>query len=300
MNDKRIHLAVAQGTAALIVAVLSVIAMASCSNKEGSDTPPESSEQRQERLNGGVEGTETLRHGDLSMTWIKDNRSIHKMPIERFTTGDGTSTSPSKRPDEVLSSISTFLAERDSMLMLFDTGLGGDASMLVTRLIQLGVRPDDVTHIFLTHLHPDHIGGMMDGDRAVFAGAQVFCSQAEYDYWMSLPDDEAAQQKHTMAAYASSLQLFDFGDILPGGVVSINAVGHTPGHTAFLVGDILVVGDIIHGETLQINDPSICATFDMDTAKAILSRKALIDFAADNSLRMAGMHLADKGFIAFD
>lgn len=293
MTHKRTHIAAAQSLFALAVAVVSLIVTTSCSDKKAPETQPEGP-------NVDVEGTVTLDDGRITMTWVQDNRNVHKMPIERFTVAVDASSGANNYPDELLSSMSAFLVPTDSMTILFDTGLGGDGAMLVTRLIMLGVSPDDVTHVFLTHLHPDHIGGMMDGDRAVFENAAVLCSETEYHYWMSLPDDKAAQQKHTMAAYESRLQLFSFGDVLPGGVIAVNAVGHTPGHTAFRIGDFLVVGDIIHGEEIQLSDPTICATFDMDSAKAVQSRTTLIDYARDNGLIMAGMHLADKGFIAFD
>ena len=90
--------------------------------------------------------------------------------------------------------------------------------------------------------------------------------------------------------------MFAFGDTLPGGVAAMEAVGHTPGHTVFQVGRLLVVGDLFHGLALQLAHPEICATYDMDKEKAVETRKRFIRYAQENELTMAGMHLPAPAF----
>ena len=99
-----------------------------------------------------------------------------------------------------------------------------------------------------------------------------------------------------MDAYKSRLHLFEFGDTLPGNIVTMNAVGHTPGHTVFQAGKLLVIGDLIHGAAFQIEHPEICASFDMDKEAAVKSRKQYLQYAKDNRLTMAGMHLPAPAF----
>ena len=100
----------------------------------------------------------------------------------------------------------------------------------------------------------------------------------------------------TLEAYRNKLHLFAFGDTLPGGVAAMEAVGHTPGHTVFQVGRLLVVGDLFHGLALQLAHPKICATYDMDKEKAVETRKRFIRYAQENELTMAGMHLPAPAF----
>jgi glyoxylase-like metal-dependent hydrolase (beta-lactamase superfamily II) len=85
--------------------------------------------------------------------------------------------------------------------------------------------------------------------------------------------------------------VFNFGDKLPEDVLAIDAVGHTPGHTAFQKGNLLIIGDLMHALALQLKYPEYCPNFDGDKEKAIASRKRILDFAKQNGLTICGMHL---------
>lgn len=185
------------------------------------------------------------------------------------------------------------------MRILFDTGLGGKDSRLLPLLSLMGLTPADIGFIYLTHLHGDHIGGLMDGGRAVFPAAQVFVAKQEFRGWMRMPAGKRAQVERMARAYRLNLHFFDFGDYLPGGVETIDASGHTPGHTAFRVGDLLIAGDIIHGAALQLADLDLCPTYDMNPAEARAARKRILQLARTDSLVMAGMHLPAPGFMKF-
>ena len=101
-------------------------------------------------------------------------------------------------------------------------------------------------------------------------------------------------------AYEGKIHLFEFGDTLPGGVEALDAAGHTPGHTAYRVGKLLIVGDLMHGVALQIEHNEYCANFDMDKAKAVDARRRILALAADGNMLTAGMHFPVPGFIQFE
>ena len=101
---------------------------------------------------------------------------------------------------------------------------------------------------------------------------------------------------HNINRRRPDLHLFEFGETLPGNVVAMNAEGHTPGHTVFQANKLLVIADLIHGAALQLEHPEICATYDMDKEKAVKSRKYFLQYAKDNGLTMAGMHLPAPAF----
>ena len=86
---------------------------------------------------------------------------------------------------------------------------------------------------------------------------------------------------------------------LPNGVLSIPIPGHTPGHTAYIVGDNLIAGDIMHGVALQLDNPEVCARFDMNHEDAVASRKDLIEIAKAAGLKMYGMHFPAPYYIEF-
>lgn len=241
--------------------------------------------------------TRTLEVGDVKVTWIQDRAAMQ--PVNLFPQAPASLIDSLHLRGGIPSSLSTFLVESKGMRILFDTGLGGKDSRLLHLLSLMGLTPADIGFIYLTHLHSDHIGGLMDGGRAVFPAAQVFVAKQEFRGWMRMPAGKRAQVERMARAYRLNLHFFDFGDYLPGGVETIDASGHTPGHTAFRVGGLLIVGDILHGAALQLADLDLCPTYDMNPAEARAARKRMLQLARTDSLVMAGMHLPAPGFMKF-
>lgn len=239
----------------------------------------------------------TITLDGTKVTWIRDNAVERLMPRTLFPDATDALIDSLSLRDGVPASISTFLVESDGKLLLFDTGNGTPDGKLLEGLKSLNVSPEDIDYLFITHFHGDHIGGMMDNGSPVFPNAQVYASKAEYDGWMKMPSGKRAQVEATMKAYKDRLHLFAFGDKLPGNVVAMEAVGHTPGHTVYQLGKLLVIGDLMHGAALQMKHPEICATYDMDKTAAIKSRKYYIQYARENGLVMAGMHLPVPAFM---
>lgn len=239
----------------------------------------------------------TLTLDGMKVTWIRDNAKARLMPRTLFPDASDVQIDSLSLQNGISASISTFLVEKDGVRMLFDTGMGAPDSRLLEGLKALHIHPEDINYLFITHFHGDHIGGMMKNDSVVFPRAEVYASQLEYDAWMKMPADQKAQVEKTMKAYKDRLHLFVFGDTLPENVMAMNAVGHTPGHTVFQVGKLLVIGDLFHGAALQLAHPEICAQYDMDKKGAVKSRKYYLQYARENGLTMAGMHLPVPAFM---
>lgn len=231
---------------------------------------------------------------DVMVYYLQDNLGEHKLPTSIFPDAPKALIDSLGLSDGIPSAINAFLIEVDSLQILFDTGLGGPESQLITELAHHNLAPEDIKYLYLTHFHGDHIGGMMHNDSVVFPNAQVYASRIEYEAWMAMaPNKNVDLVKTTMAAYKDRLHLFEFGDTLPGQVATIDAVGHTPGHTAFRVGNLMIIGDIIHGAALQLEHPEICPIFDMDKKAAIESRNRIIEYMWKNRLQAVGMHIAN-------
>lgn len=243
-----------------------------------------------------VEGTKAMVMDGIDVLWIQDNEGSHMMKPELFANAPKGMLDSLGLQNGIPASVSTFLVESDSVRILFDTGLGSPTSRLLKVLRENGIAPEEIKYIYLTHFHGDHIGGMMRNDSAVFPNAQVYASRPEYEAWLNMSDGKNASVVKTMHAYRENLHLFEFGDTLPGNVITIDAVGHTPGHTVYQVGKLLVIGDLIHGAALQLENPEICASYDMDTEKAVKNRIRILRYAKDNGMTMAGMHLPAPAF----
>lgn len=248
-----------------------------------------------------VAGTKTVKLSNgASVTWIQDNESEKLNPISLFGDVSDSLVESLNMPEGIPASVSTFLLQVDGKNILFDAGLGAFGGKMLSRLAALGINADNIDIVYLTHFHVDHIAGLVEKDAAgidtkAFKNASIYAGKVEYDAWMEhIPKNDL--QKMVMELYRDSLHLFAFGDSLPHGVLAIDAIGHTPGHTAFQVSNLLIIGDLMHGYALQKDHPEINSNYDMDKEKSIESRKRIMQYAKDNNLLMAGMHLPPPGF----
>lgn len=239
----------------------------------------------------------TMELDNMKVTWIRDNANDRIMPLSLFPDATKAQIDSLSLQDGVPASVSIFLVEKDGKRILFDAGMGAPDSKLPEGLKALNINPSEIDYLYITHFHADHIGGMMKDGVPVFSNAQVYVSKVEYDAWMKMPADKKSQVENTMKAYKDRLHLFAFGDTLPCDVVAMEAAGHTPGHTVFRTGNLLVIGDLMHGAALQLKYPEICATYDMDKSGAVKSRKHYVQYARENGLVIAGMHLPVPAFM---
>ena len=250
-----------------------------------------------------IEGTKTITLSNgATVTWIQDNEGEKLNPRSLFSDASDSLYNSLNMPDGIPASVSTFLVKVDGKYILFDAGLGSFVGQLMNRLAALGVNADSISAVYLTHFHLDHIGGLLEMDglpniSKAFKNAAIYASKVEYDYWMKeFQTEKPKPSALVMSVYKDSLHLFAFGDTLPHGVLAMDAGGHTPGHTAFLLANLLIVGDLMHGYALQKDHPEINSNYDMDKPKAAESRKRIMQYASDNKLLMAGMHLPPPGF----
>lgn len=221
---------------------------------------------------------------------IFDNPSPHTMPVALFGEVPDSLVNALDITDGIPSSVSVILLEKDGQQLLFDAGNGNDDSQLLPRLQELGISATDIDAVFITHLHGDHIGGLVKDGRPVFAQAKLYIPLPELDAWTQSVENTPKNVQVIMEAYGENLVKFTLDDELPCGVEALAAYGHTPGHTIYRTDDKLIVGDIMHGITLQLEHPEYCARFDMDKEGAIASRKAVLELVKKEGWTMHGMH----------
>jgi len=199
-------------------------------------------------------------------------------------------------------STNAFLIKTPQMIVLVDTGTGA-GGVLLEKMKKLGVAPEQVDAVLITHMHGDHIGSLQKDGKAVFSKAKIYLSSREREYWTRTQVNQGAVA--ALAPYSSRIETFDppqlgstLREILPG-ISPIAAYGHTPGHTAFLVEDggsrLIIWGDLLHLALVQFPVPEISATYDMDQKAAAAIRRQVMDYAAKNGISVGGMHMAYPG-----
>lgn len=215
--------------------------------------------------------------------------------------------------DPVFLSVNAFLVEGRGIRALVDAGtsdtMGPALGKLPENLIAAGKPLDTITHVLLTHIHPDHSNGLIDGKgQAYFPNAEVVAQEDEFKFWIDRDLSQAAHERQkgnmiraraSLAPYAKRTTRINDGEFLPG-IRAQKSPGHTPGHNAWIVtsgSDSLVIwGDTIHMAFLQLQRPDIAFIFDVDPALAVTSRMRLLDQVSADRSRIAGMHLDFPGY----
>lgn len=232
-----------------------------------------------------------------SIIWIEDKPGPTLQDHKVFPSVPDSLWEALGLQEGVPSSISCFILKAEDKTILLDAGLGAPFSQLLPKLNEAGVTPEDLKLIYITHMHPDHIGGLLKDGKVVFPNAELWINSIEAKAWEAMSEDKAALPHAVLAAYKDKIRLFEAGDTLAGGVNTIAAYGHTPGHTVFQKDSILVIADLMHGAALQLDHPEYCPFFDMDPKAATESRIRILKYARENNLTMYGMHLPEPGYI---
>lgn len=216
--------------------------------------------------------------------------------------------------DPVETSINALLINTGSKLVLIDTGagdlMGPGLGKVLGNLKAAGYQPSQVDEVYLTHMHPDHIGGLLAGGQRAFPNATLRADEAEAAYWLDaahmagLPADAQARFRHAMQRVdpyvrAGKFLAFEDGAVLQPGIQALASHGHTPGHSSYRLESkgerLLVLGDLVHVAAVQFPNPAIALKFDYDSPAAVAQRLKAFAAAASQGTWIAGAHLPFPG-----
>lgn len=264
-----------------------------------------------------VPGIYRLGVGDIEVTAVLDG--YVDLGIELFPNSEAEEVTRLQEAafvpvgPSVRGAVNAFVVNTGDKLVIIDAGgrdfLGPTLGRLPENLAAAGIDPAAVDVVAATHMHPDHIGGIVTTNgAAVFPNAEFVVHKDDWDFWMSpeimakapkssLPFFQAAQSAGT--PYAKRVRpIGDDEEVVPG-IRSLALPGHTPGHTGFLIASgadtLLVWGDIVHSAMLQFPHPDWAIAFDISPELAVATRRRAFDMAASDRLMIAGMHVPFPG-----
>jgi glyoxylase-like metal-dependent hydrolase (beta-lactamase superfamily II) len=200
--------------------------------------------------------------------------------------------------------------------ILIDTGagkiLGNNLGKLLGNLANLGVDNKDINKILLTHCHPDHIGGLVSEDGNLnFPNAEVYINETEWDFWRkSNIDLSPIKNEHVRSNMLKGINMnlkpidahiktFKYNQEVISGITAVDAAGHSPGHTAFLIfsdnESLLHTADVFHNPVFDLSHPHWSTLFDYDVKKSYATRLKILDQACSDKSLISAYHVPFPG-----
>jgi glyoxylase-like metal-dependent hydrolase (beta-lactamase superfamily II) len=235
---------------------------------------------------------------DAAFTPANNNQTFAvnrtKAEVDSLLTAAGLGT-------EVLElSVQPLIVRTPDRVLLFDTG-NGPSGMLFASMATAGVQASEVTDIFISHGHGDHVNGLLDADGALaFPSATIHVSANE---WAAM--QSSAQQASLVTAVTPRVQPFQAGATLVAGTVdAVDIPGHTPGHSGYRItsgeASLLYIGDAMHHFVVSVQRPDWTIAFDGDAPLAQESRRAVLASAAESGQRIYAVHFPFPGLGTFE
>jgi glyoxylase-like metal-dependent hydrolase (beta-lactamase superfamily II) len=238
----------------------------------------------------------TIKLGAFEVTTLLGGESMREDPIATFGIGvdpaefEKVSRDNFIPSDRAGSSFTLTLVKTPDALVLFDTGMTPDNNK--ASLAAAGYTPEDVTHVVLTHMHPDHITGLMAGGTANFPNAQLIFPADENAFWSANPSEAYTANVAPLAGNARQIASGD--EILPG-IRAEAAYGHTPGHTTYLLESegqkLLITGDSFNHYVYSIEHPEWHVRFDQDKDMGVTARTKVLARLAEERIPCIGYHM---------
>jgi len=206
------------------------------------------------------------------------------------------------------------LINTGSKLVLIDCGNGianlepskGAVGRTLQNLAAAGVDPKNIDVVLMSHLHPDHTNGIRNADGSMaFPNAEIMVPAKDWEFWTSDENAAKAQSNEMMKNYfanvkkiyagiESKVTKYDWGKEVIPGITSVEAPGHTPGHTAFVIASggskILVQSDVTNIPEFFLRNPDWHVAYDVDPELAQTTRHKFYDMAAAEKALVVGFH----------
>lgn len=225
------------------------------------------------------------------------------------------------RTDFVPIPIMALVVKVNGKTILCDAGGGGQvqafnpksvfvSGKLKGNLKAAGIDPAKIETILVSHFHPDHIFGLLDGkktNRPVFPNAEIIVPAAEYKWWTDpsligrLPKARQAlgrRIQEVVPKWKNVLPVDGEDEVVPG-IRFVKAPGHTFGHTAFHLSSgnaqMLISNDLAYVPALIAAHPGWQGAYDQDASMAEQTRRKLLGRVVADKMMICGTHFPWPG-----
>ncbi len=239
--------------------------------------------------------------GSMTVTTLLDGSALRDNPKALFA-ADATDAEFAElsaenfvSPDAAQFYFTPTLVNTGSELVLFDAGLG--AGGIAPALADAGVTPDQIDVVIITHMHPDHIGGLMTEGAPTFPNARYVTASSEYNFWSAM---DAGNRVGDLVAsnvtpFAEKMSFIDDGASPVSGITALASNGHTPGHTCYMLESagkqLVLTADLANHYVWSFARPDWAFSFDLDAEAAAASRRNVLGMLAADRMPMIGYHM---------
>jgi glyoxylase-like metal-dependent hydrolase (beta-lactamase superfamily II) len=262
--------------------------------------------------------------GDIQVTVVSDGRNT--FPLEDSFVSNA-------KKEEVSAVLEQAFLPRDTVtiyfaplvintggkLVVIDTGNGplvktnskGAAGQFADNMAAAGFDPNAVDTVVISHFHGDHVNGLLTAEGTpAFPNAEVLVPATEWKFWMDDGEMSRAPAGRMQGLFKNNRNVFDAGlkkkvtpyewdkEVAPG-LLAVETVGHTPGHTSYVLssgsGKVFIQSDVTNSPTLFAANPGWHAVFDQDGDVAEKTRRRVYDMVVAEKLQVQGFHYPFPG-----
>lgn len=241
-----------------------------------------------------------FRIGDFEVTTLLVGQRVVESPqqifgmnvsAEEFAEASAAANIPA---DKTKFFFTPTLVNTGKELVLFDTGLNGAST--AEAITAAGYTPDQVDIVIITHMHGDHIGGLLTDGAPSFPNARYVTGRVEFDAWAKAGNEGFDA---LMRPLADQTTMLEGGQDVVSGITSVPAFGHTPGHMTYMIENggqqLLIAADFANHYVWSLAHPDWEVKFDMDKAAAAATRRSLLDMMAADKVPFVGYHMPWPG-----
>jgi glyoxylase-like metal-dependent hydrolase (beta-lactamase superfamily II) len=257
--------------------------------------------------------------GDFEITVVNDGARaiplpasfVRNVPNEQVLAAAEAAYMPK---GSIVAPFNPIVVNTGGKLVLIDTGYGPGIAptvgLLPLTLAAAGIDPKAVDIVLISHMHGDHILGLKTPDGALaFPNAEIKVPAVDWTFWMSDDNMSKAPDGFQKASFGFNRKIFsnladkvtryDWGKEVAPGITAVDASGHTPGHTAFVIasgsGRLFFQGDVSNVPDLFLRNPDWHVMFDSEPEKAAQTRRRIYDMAAAEKIMVSGYHFPFPG-----